>query len=231
MKERPIIFGGDSVRAILAGRKTQTRRVVNPKNCPRAGCLDAWQIPGVDRVLGCPFGNADDEEPQRLWVKEAFTIFQGSDGRQGVAYRATCPDDSFTYAGDDGSVEEIKILRWSSPLCMPRAFSRLTIEVVDVKVERLNQISEEDAIADGVTIPIGEGPCPCEGEEEDPGPHMPWCAWRDPDVDPDPVFDVGLPRVVTEFAIHWNKINGKKAKWSTSPFVWVVSFRRVEDGA
>ena len=155
MKERPIIFSGESVRQILVGSKTQTRRVIKPqpyiddcrnfyqplkkreqKKFARHGlgghnygqtidgkpCL--WHF-----VTECPYGRPGD----RLWVREAYNL----DFCDEWLYKASCGS-----AIDAGYSREPK---WKPPLYMPRKVSRLTLEIVAVKVEQLQQISDEDS--------------------------------------------------------------------------------------
>lgn len=152
MRERPIVFGPESVRSILAGRKTQTRRVVrlNPAylemHCS-AGA-DEWQknrealcSGSLKAPMRCPHGAPGD----RLWVKEAWTRWCSDkcDRPGHVAFRA------------DASREVDAATRWTSPLLMPRWASRLTLEVTAVRVERVQDISEADAVAEGVP----DSPC------------------------------------------------------------------------
>lgn len=127
MKEHPVIFTGESVRGIISGVKTQTRRIVKPQPCSgirqspmaRGGLED-----GHGRVIRIKY-----ESGQILWVRETWSRW----GR-GIAYRA---DDNLSG------------IKWKSPLFMPRWASRITLEIKDVRVERLWEITEEDAIAEG----------------------------------------------------------------------------------
>lgn len=133
MNERPILFSGPMVKAILAGRKTQTRRLVKPKPGFRAGLL-----PQLFVELCNPYGAPGD----RLWVKETFGyhLCAGSDSER-VHYRADsecCPTD-----GE-------RIPRWRPSIFMPRRLSRLTLEVKRVRVERLQDISPADCKAEGL---------------------------------------------------------------------------------
>lgn len=123
MKERPILFSTPMVRAILDGSKTQTQRVVKHKQTPWNPDHIAWDM------TTCPYGKAGD----RLWVREAFCdARQGSYGR--VLYRAS------------GDV----CCRWHPSIHMPREISRITLEITDVRVEMLQDISEDDAEAEGI---------------------------------------------------------------------------------
>ena len=147
MKERPILFSGQMVRAILDGRKKQTRRVVkNPEymgcltgDCPhdtRSECIAEITVFGATK---CPYGI----EMDRLWVRETFAAPWG---RSGVFYRA---DDKKEYDGN-----------WRPSIFMPRWASRITLEITEVRVERLQDISEEDAESEGTKYPAG-GPTSC----------------------------------------------------------------------
>lgn len=174
MKERPIIFSADSVRAILDGRKTQTRRIVKPSppriehvrsksgadysiftdDCERGVFRVAGPVWAVRELMGCEpewrcrFGVPGD----RLWVRETWT-HEASDiseltdamyvGGKGPYYRSD-------------SVHENTGLKWCSPIHMPRWASRLTLEITDVHVERLQDITDEDAKEEGVA-PIESG--------------------------------------------------------------------------
>lgn len=141
MTERPILFSGPMVRAILEGRKTQTRRVVK---LPR-GIVSLYRpfpnepqnVQGVDQdgLIGwyavpsaCPYGVPGD----RLWVRESFA--RSDFGKNGYLYRA------------DG---ELKVISWSPSIHLPRAACRLVLEVTDVRVQRLQEISDADARAEG----------------------------------------------------------------------------------
>lgn len=139
MKERPILFSGEMVRAILAGRKTQTRRTLKIQPYENGVALinqnhDAFITAGPDYGCKNPYGHPGD----RLWVKETFMPdpYVG----QNFIYRATEPDPD-RYNGH----------KWKPSIFCTRKASRLTLEIVAVRVERLRQISEADALAEGVT--------------------------------------------------------------------------------
>lgn len=145
MKERPMLFSGPMVRAILAGNKTQTRRLVKPQpQCFIGSGLPGGWTPAVAdgegmRALKCPYGQPGD----RLWVREAFC----DDWKQshGIVYRADGGLDADMF--DAGC-------KWRPSIHMPRLASRITLEIVGVRVKRLQDISEDDTVAEG--IPEGE---------------------------------------------------------------------------
>lgn len=206
-KERPILFSGPMVRAILEGRKTQTRRVVKPQppascyydingNQNKACCMfDAPDLPGgvgfcpptaksSDHLLPCPYGGPGD----RLWVRE--TWFDNGADWNGCSDKtpARCvfrADGEFS----DHFPEDYMHAKWSPSIHMPRWASRITLEVKAVRVERLNDISEDDAIAEGV----------------EPSP---MCDARD------------------RFCNLWVSVYGD-GSFDANPWVWVVEFERV----
>lgn len=130
MSDRPIIFGGPMVRAILAGRKTQTRRPIKPR--PQEGDF-----------VRCPHGQYGD----RLWVRETWAEYH--DGGSIVRYRADCEvDGKYTPCKHvPGAPEAVK---WRSPIHMPRGYARLELEVMAVWYARLHEMSPEDALAEGI---------------------------------------------------------------------------------
>ncbi len=137
MIERPILFSADMVHAIMAGRKSQTRRVVKPRELKflgvsRGGLLSRF-FPGK-----CPYGAVGD----RLWVKETFQPVQLASAVTAWRYRAT----------------DLKGLApWKPSIFMPRSASRITLEIVSVHVERLNDISNEDCFAEGLPWDTSKG--------------------------------------------------------------------------
>lgn len=131
-KERPILFSGEMVRAILEGRKTQTRRVMKPQPFD---LIKSWPAnPKNGQEIHCPYGNASD----RLWVRETFA--------EGGMIR---PGDKVSYAADWGEDARV-IRRWKPSIFMPRWASRITLEITNVRVERLQEITAADAKAEGV---------------------------------------------------------------------------------
>jgi hypothetical protein len=229
MKERPILFSGAMVRAILDGRKTQTRRLMTPQpigngfkfihndllchvdHLPPSATLwkrgtkrDPYWSSDVedDWTEMSPFGVPGD----RLWVRETFycdDVFAGdySHGdeeqwRRETYYRADgeLHDQMAEMTEDDPSAGRSY---WRPSIHMPRWASRLTLEITDVRVERLQDISEADALAEGV----------------------------------DPLEWSGGPAnesARAAFRELWESLNAHRAPWSSSPWVWVLSFRRVE---
>lgn len=162
MTDRPMLFSAPMVLAILSGRKTQTRRLVKrPAECPGDYILkpealvapDAvwWQHPEFDRV-----GRSQESRYRvgdRLWVRENFTIVPATAYRMSEGVQQTVnpgdPDEAAIYAaGWDRSIP-----KWKPCIHMPRWASRITLDVVDVRVERLNDCSEADAIAEGTQEP------------------------------------------------------------------------------
>ena len=206
------------VRAILEGRKTQTRRAVKPQPM-KGGTIEelapgigVWQCqvekiaarPGVDsRFVGkigcedihCPYGRPGD----RLWVRESIHVMQPRhDGDTGsVLYRA------------DGHGDWIG--KWKPSIHMPRWASRIALEVVSVRVERLNEISGYDAIAEGI-----------EPFKIDLGGAI-VTTFRD-------YLNNRIDRAAHQsYRSLWESINGPES-WAENPWVWVVKFKRVEGG-
>lgn len=150
MKERPILFKGDMVRAILEGRKTQTRRVVKAFKhlVPALGAeLDCIKdVDGAPSRLDmapdnwecCPYGQPGD----RLWVRESFADESGGT-------RKFCGNHIYYRADAEGV--DLQGGFWTPSIYMPRWASRITLEVTGVRVERLQDISEEDAVDEGVS--------------------------------------------------------------------------------
>jgi hypothetical protein len=214
MKERPILFNGDMVRAILEGRKTQTRRIVKlPIKCPDTGCeLAGCELAGspfdvTDRT--CPYGHPGD----RLWVRETWMPDPSCDDDawddEGLSYyewsgcgssisgipKALCKVENVIHkASWDGQ----EMVGWKPSIHMPRWASRITLEIVSVRVERLNEISEQDAADEGFDYLRGDGKSDISGDVQR--------RW---------------------FRCLWESINGN-GSWQQNPWVWVVEFKRVQ---
>lgn len=241
MKELPILFSGEMVRAILAGRKTQTRRVGKIQN---AGYQDlrvegsrhavhGWQAlatyasyPGKGTartgICCCPYGVPGD----RLWVREEHFLFghweqvEGvftKSGKQKWKFVQESPEVVFDKAELNGHQRSgvIKIKGkattsdWHKRLArfMPRELSRITLEIVAVRVERLQSITEEDAMAEGIFYHKPDG--------------IHHSGYR---------YDEFSPchgTAVNAYSWLWEKINGP-GSWALNPWVWVVEFKRVE---
>jgi hypothetical protein len=201
MKERPIIFNGPMVRAILEGRKTQTRRALKLQNDvatkvaeyhtgePSLGFAYYRKIGGVwhrSLPFACPFGKVGD----RLWVKETFAIY-GDEEKYVMHYKAD--RDSWPTKG----------CGWRPSIHMPRRASRITLEITNVRVERLQDISDEDAKAEGVYAFHSQSP----GLEAKP-------------------YYRSLYSPTELFQMLWDSINGEGA-WDCNEWVWVIEFKRV----
>lgn len=202
MKESPITFNGDMVRAILAGQKTKTRRII--KGRPSKTQQDA---------LFCPYGHPSD----RLWVQEAWyyemhmhDMTAGEPNLPGglyshrCIYRADQPDYPVDIGvGGDG---------WCPPCRMPRWFSRITLEITDVHVERVQDITNDEAIAEGAY------------EVRKVGDDIAHATWTMDGLD----WRYDTPREA--FAATWGSLYAADGLgWDANPWVWVVTFKRVEN--
>jgi hypothetical protein len=249
VKERPILFSAPMVRAILAGTKTQTRRLAKdlrlvPRRKVTADALP-WQtesdaehvaavapprrypatlnphgavcaVYGADHErerLGmrpdefdfvCPYADGrtylsehrwriDVAPSQRLWVREKFSAHMYDDG---IWYWA------------NGNIADADSYPPTSPIFMPRKVSRITLEVTSVRVERVQDISEADAWAEGIDEVDGEidDAAICKAAKEAR------CSFED---------------AKATYGALWDSINGKRAPWASNPWCWAVEFRRV----
>ncbi|HEX2655591.1 MAG TPA: hypothetical protein VHN11_18325 [Xanthobacteraceae bacterium] len=226
MKERPILFSSEMVRALLDGRKTQTRRVVKPQPPAVARDVFTFHHPDprthfygfdgealMDWAQPCPYGEVGD----RLYVRETW---QNSNHPFGpyeqdclVFYRADYLDDPLG-ADLERSPDGIR-REWRPSIHMPRAASRITLEVTGVRVERLQDISEPDAIAEGI-YSIGQHDCPVFGS------HPLW--WHEPTDQ----RSCSMESARTAYATLWDSLNAPHGYgWDTNPWVWVVEFKRI----
>ena len=189
MTDRPILFSAEMVRAILHGRKTQTRRVVK---LTADGHVQApskhlrWYPTDPGAIQACRYGQAGD----LLWVRETW------------ARHASGVD----YAADFAAVSRPQAGPWRPSIHMPRWASRITLRTTDIRVERLQDISEDDARAEGAMWHDG-GTYWHSGWSHD---------YSDVHAD-----------AYSSFARLWNKINGPGA-WDANPWVWAISFERVK---
>lgn len=209
--EKPILFSGPMVKAILDGKKTQTRRVIGG-NWTDAFPAMPGGVAGVYRAhdrtftgsyLRCPYGAAGG----RLWVRETWCEADGDPAHDDrihedldeVGYRCTAfrADDWIDCPADDG--------RWRPAIHMPRYRCRLFLDVLSIRVERLRAITEADAQAEGAEL-TGDD------EAQDGAPDAPRAE----------SYRAG-------FASLWDVINaGRGHSWASNPWVWVVGFKRVE---
>lgn len=198
MKEHPVIFNSEMVKAILDGRKTMTRRIVKPdlpESINPASVM--WnefnmvvQSHHDGTIVKCPYGKPSD----RLWVRESFAWGPKEIG------------PPYHYKSDyEGSIVDWK---WKPSIHMPRSASRITLEITGIRIERLQDISKEDCLKEGIGRHV---PVPGDGEPiytnyEDP---------KDPLLHPK-----------TSFLTLWESINGSDS-WYDNPWVWVLSFKKV----
>ena len=254
---KSLLLTDGMVRAVLAGLKTKTRRPLKPQpdsvhdGAPywNIGGYRAWEFlknpPAILRKgsvnpLKCPFGQGGD----RLWVRETFCLEhqvesdqpppftdgrpirwefagmesdpEGADMWVQPHYRATDPTPELDYEDSDGE----PTVRWKPSLHMPRWASRITLEITEIRVERLQEITEEEAKAEGARKFINLPP--------------------DPSLYPygnEPRWSMEDPRSTREclgsaryaFANLWERLYAKKGLgWNDNPWVWVITFRRVE---
>ena len=235
-KERPIVFTGESVRAILAGRKTQTRRVVKPQPVlkPTRSIIIGQELPythtyhwdptvhdhslfteaekfgggsfGAWRLSMCPFGKPGS----RLWVRESFItgwdaesgdiLYYDKDGNdlpEKTWFRADV-NENLVWIEDGVTLERIP---WKSSMFMPRVVARILLEVISVRVERLQEISASGCVAEGL-------------EGRGMNPYVADCLRKG-------------------YAELWDSINGKRegCSWADNPWIWRVEFKRVEQEA
>ncbi|WP_300727266.1 hypothetical protein [Pseudomonas sp.] len=205
-KERPALFNGDMVRAILEGRKTVTRRAIKVQpHIDASGnfCVgssnygqDLCGKPVTKHFVNgcCPYGKPGD----RLWVRETCFI---NDYRESSVPEGERADCEIHYRADgipDFEGEE-ELIRWRPSIHMPRWASRILLEVTDVRVERLQDITEEQALAEGIK------------KHSDGGYHV-----------EDGKYYSDSP--IESFAGLWSSVGGD---WDANPWVWCVSFKRV----
>ena len=222
MKERGMIFNGEMVRAILDGRKTQTRRPIKWKQTRfteigerEDGSNWPWSEDAehaCDFWHPCPFGAVCD----RIWVRETWGVVSHAFSDDGLmidwvpdrpataihempfgngyysGYAIYAADGDFTWGDDDGYEDGRSC--WKPSIHMPRAASRILLEITDVRVERLRSMSQDDARAEGVIAASGP-------------------------------MEAGLA-----FRELWDSIYGEES-WKANPWVWVIEFKRVEGGA
>lgn len=224
MRERPILFSGPMVRALLAGTKTQTRRPLSPRSlaflttAAKAG--ECYELGANDPihpndmacyVQFCPYGQVGD----RLWVRESWKYADWTeDGEPWIGYAAGGKDalcraphewwdrleniwvelsDPDNYDIDGKAADR----HWRPSIHMPRWASRILLEITEVRVERLQDISEHDARAEGVTADQYRG------------------------------LERAFARAYSEL---WEQINGA-GSWAANPWVWAVSFKPVPSPA
>jgi hypothetical protein len=222
MKERPIIFAGAMVRAILDGKKTQTRRVIKPQPA-----MHDFKLGGIHPALtgkhvksgmiaircvyahqslthiNCPYGTKKD----RLWVREAWrhtandidearSITEDIMSGTAIDWKADCVDRLMRDGWKrDDAIEVIQHEKWRPSIHMPRWASRITLEIIDIRVERLHDISEADAMNEGAAALSH--------------------------------FNGYDMKYIHGFRSIWESTDGPTS-WVQNPWVWVIEFKKVE---
>lgn len=209
--ERPILFSAPMVLALLDGTKTQTRRICKPAEAANLSYV-VGPFEDVDRVLHlfgdeegfvqfhCPYGQPGDS----LWVREtgrAEELDSGLDGVRYLADDAFCPIENTPAASEEawGVLYSYHGKRGATvpPIHMPRWASRILLEIVSVRVERLNDISEADAKAEGCKVPSIIYP-------DEPRSSYSYAE---------------------QYRLLWDSINGP-GSWDANPWVWCIEFKR-----
>lgn len=197
MKERPILFSAPMVRAILEGRKTQTRRIAKEFIESHVSDMLLERFP---HQRGCKFGEVGD----RLWVRETWAPVSTFDPspETGALYRA---DPMY-----DGAEVE---WTWKPSIHMPRWASRITLEITDVRVERLNEITSEDARSEGIETQTSETFGDTLYRNYEKG-QMGWTKYPH-----------------ASFQSLWSSIHAADGPngWDANPWVWVIQFKQLKE--
>lgn len=211
-KERPILFHARSINGVLENRKSQTRRIIKPQPPVRwdrhrfvDDSLHEWmyQIPALDRhQVKSPYGAPGD----RLWVRETWAMNDIKYGWDAIPKNRPSDFGELTYRADGEWKDQFEELDgdippWRSSIHMPRWASRLTLEVTGIRVERVQDISEADAKAEG-------------------------CRVADPVTGREVLFDDSMGSYRLHFRMLWDETNGKGA-WERNDWVWALDFRRL----
>ncbi len=231
MTERGMIFNGEMVRAILDGRKTQTRRPIKWKQTRfteigerEDGSKWPWSEDAehaCDFWHPCPFGAVGD----RIWVRETFCTVDDTQygGGKWVDYRATPKFEASHPAGWDCAPNDAEALKWRPSIHMPRWASRILLEITDVRVERLNAISEEDAQSEGVHTEVWDQTVVARNYAARDEFFQFWSEDMPHYVEMNQLYR-------SSFTSLWESIYGAE-NWLANPWVWVIEFKRVEGGA
>lgn len=219
MTERPILFSAPMIRSLLDGRKTQTRRIVKPqpcfpadaygiKPCPSGKCIYRTENGNGFIDIRSPFGYQSDI----LWVRETWKLFLNSEkgyhptGKQSP--RSGNPDaglSHFIYAADYEESDIKSLSPWKPAIHMPKSACRTKVEITSVGLERVQDISKQDAIREGIESATFE-----DG--------IKYKLYGN--------FEIFQDSPIASFASLWDSIHGTGA-WKLNPFVWSISFKRI----
>jgi hypothetical protein len=288
MKERPIMFSGPSIPMVMAGTKTQTRRIADLErlsvDLPAEVRSDLWDaMPASERriarkgrhrakigdagavfailqggvILGLKPGEFNLRSPlvdgtshladhgngkkvwtvtpvgeQTLWVRETHAQFAVGNrtgvSPQCVAYRATCDDDGgFDYVNNGDEVMHLKVTKWTPSIFMPRWASRTNLTPIQARLMRLQDITDEDAVAEGVTF-TDYGRTGARGVLDAPRTLPGWC------YGPSMSYGECFYSARHAFANCWNRLHGGPrwnlepgpSPWDLNPWVWAYTFRK-----
>lgn len=210
MKEKPILFSTPMIKAILAGNKTQTRRIIKHfgNEYHYETLLCDWGLSGYPQLVNnniwewtlqtaiddnqtfkfkCPFGQIDDI----LWVRETWALPVDNEGNDiGYQYKSDYDDKSNWW-------------KWKPSIFMPKEACRIKLKITDIRVERIQDISENDAIAEGIIM--------------NNSPHPGWYWMEDIYMTDSPTY---------AYELLWKHINGKES-WESNIWIWVLQFEKI----
>lgn len=200
MKFTPILFSTEMVQAILAGRKTQTRRILKVKGCKPFIPDSSWDIESILEWNKNyhPYGQVGDV----LWVRESFNVVTEK-----------FPEEKKVFVYKETMVSKNRAAstewKWKPSIHMPKEACRIFLQIKDIRIERLNDIKEKDAISEGIKMTwISDNPRQCKFKNYLNN-------------------GSGSTYPVESFRSLWHKINGPTS-WVKNPWVWVIEFERIE---
>jgi len=216
VKERPILFSGEMVRAILDGRKTQTRRVMKSQPSPNSHDMMMWRKGHQWMEHGsplqkslCPYGQVGD----RLWVREAWRV----EGKHTDSYSSANIGANRVHFG---RIDYEASIIWDKSIYgklrpgifMSRWASRITLEITGVRVERLQEIALRDIVSEGIVLDKKDFPL-----------------WPKVEVMGDALIGHYTPFARQAMQNVWDSINARRGfGWDANPLVWVIEFKAVQ---
>lgn len=224
MNFKPILFSTPMVRAILKGRKTQTRRIIKTvldnRGLRFCNGYEDWH----GNSIKCPYGAIGDV----LWVREEHYLWgcwedvpdiKTPTGKQKRRFVDKARRVLFPNTFGNNVQADRNDIGWHMRLArfMPRKYTRLFLQVTDIRVERLQDISEEDCVSEGIEYADSYYPRPPDG-------HLPPLPWKNYQTDGECL----LP--IDSYSSLWKEINGEES-WHANPWVWAITFKRIDKPA